>query len=235
MRTNAALATLLICLAAPAAARDCYNQQYDIQRLVNRDENLWVDIRRGPVEKIHVHWHDDIGLNHKAEGEVYLDGALVGRDDIKAEGNQSDFLVRRFSDDGEVRVRIIRDNAFVDWVNIKYCDDGRGGGGAVERLSRNMAVETDALYRAASQEARGGAQLRAARDLDELRRSAHDFYVSISGKGGKGRTHTDFRRLERDFEQARQSMRIARFPYGVDRQWDSVRGIFRDIEDRYGY
>jgi hypothetical protein len=235
MRTNAALAAVLICLAAPAAAKDCYNQHYDIQRLVNRDESLWVDIRRGPVEKIHVQWHDNVGLNHKAEGEVYLDGALVGRDDIKADGNQSDFLVRRFSDAGEVRVRIVRDNAFVEWVNVKYCDDDAGRGGAVDRLSRNMAVETDGLYRAAGREARTGAQFRALHDLDELRRSAHEFYAGVAGTGGKNRARSDFRRLEHDFEKARQSMRIANFSFGVDRQWDAIRGIFRDIEDRYGY
>jgi hypothetical protein len=235
MRSKTAPAVILILLATPAAARDCYNQQYDVQRLVNRGESVWVNVSRGPVEKIHVQWHDNIGVNHNAEGEVFLDGALIGRDDIKAEGNRSDFLVRRFSDTGEVRLHILRDNAFVDWVNVKYCNDQTKGESPLERLSRNMAAETDALYRAVSEEARSRAQLRAAHDLDDLRSSAQAFYVAQADKTGRRQQRADFRRLEKDFEQTRQSMRITHFSYSVDRQWHSVRGLFRDIEDRYGY
>jgi hypothetical protein len=224
--------------ASPGLARDCDTRAYPIHQRIERDQSFELTVPAAYVQSIAVSWNDAIGRRHEARGEVFLDGARLGSDDIKAAGNVSVFRAERYARLGRVTVRIRRDDAFIRSVEAVLCKGERGEAYGPQSLSgtaRNLLERVRHVRGDAGQEGYGEGQRDALRDLAALEGSAEDFSRSVEEghRGGRHASHA-YRRLQDDYREAARSMERAHFSGRVQIQWQAVGHLMHRLDEQFG-
>jgi hypothetical protein len=235
--------TLTLCLLGwtlghtpPGLASDCETRAYPIHQRIEQDEPLELTVPAVYVESVAVNWHDAIGRHRQARGEVFLDGARLGSDDIKSAGNVSVFRAERYAGLGRLTVRVRRDDAFIDSVDVVLCKGQSGdvyGSRPLSRAARDLLERVRHLRGDAQQEGYGEGRAKALRDLVALEASADDFHdVVAQGRGGR-HVRGALRRLQDDYRQAVWSMDRAHYSGHVQAQWEAVVRAMHRLDEQF--
>jgi hypothetical protein len=215
---------------------DCFPKRFMVDQVVSARDHVWLNIPPGYVERLSVRWHDHVGQNHKAVGEVFLDGVSLGTEDIRHTGEASRFGVERFIYGGDVRIRMHRDNAYVKWVEVRYCRSAEAPGatgGRQLKLARRLYFASVSLRQEAQRESRGYAQQAAVEAMLGLEAAADAYYREQREPAWGRGTRRAWRALQHQSGHVAEAMDRARFSRHVEKRWHETSRLLKRLDRQY--